>query len=59
MRRDLMQRAKNTDAARQPRPGGSWLMGMMIGGAIITMATGAAMVGATLAIRSTGMNGGA
>jgi len=53
-----MQRAKNTEAGRQPKPAGSWLAGMMIGGAIISMATGAAMLGATAAIRDIGLKGG-
>ncbi len=59
MQRSMMQRAKNTDTSRPPRPGGSWLLGLMIGGAIMTMATGAAAVGAGMAIRDAGMKGGA
>jgi len=57
MQRSVVQRAKNTDAPRQPKPGGSWLVGMMIGSAIMTIATGAAMVGATMAIRDGGTKG--
>mgnify|MGYP007037492923 CR=1 FL=1 len=52
-------RAKNSDTGRSPKPiSGSWMVGMMIGSAIISMATGAAMVGATLAIRDSGLKGG-
>lgn len=54
-----MQRAKSSDTGRPPRPAGSWLAGMMIGSAIMTLATGAAVVGAGLAIRDAGMKGGA
>lgn len=54
-----MQRTKNSDTGRPPKPAaGSWMIGMMIGGAIMSMATGAAMIGATLAIRDTGTKGG-
>jgi hypothetical protein len=49
-----MQRSKDTNTGRQPKPTGSWLAGMLIGSAIITMATGAAMIGATMAIRDSG-----
>jgi len=52
-----MLRLKNADSDRRPPPAGSWLAGMMIGGAIMTMATGAAMIGATLAIRDAGTKG--
>jgi hypothetical protein len=51
---ELMYRMKTTDTDRRPTPTGSWLAGMVIGGTIMTMAAGAAMVGATMAIRDAG-----
>lgn len=45
-----MQRLKTTAPGPTPRPGGNWLAGMMIGSAIMTMATQAMLVGATSAI---------
>ena len=46
-----MQRLKNTGNTPMPRPGGSWLAGMMIGTAIITMATQAMVLGAGAALQ--------
>jgi hypothetical protein len=57
-----MHRSKNPDPPRSPAPGGSgrtpyldgsWLAGAMIGATIMTLATGAIMLGTSLA-----MNGG-
>jgi hypothetical protein len=49
-----MQRMKNTESpGRPPRSGGNWLLGMVIGSAIMTMATQAMLFGATAAISST------
>lgn len=45
-----MQRLKNTGNPPQPRPGGSWLAGMLIGTAIMTLATQAMVLGASAAI---------
>ncbi len=42
----VMQRLKNTGKPQPPRPGGSWLAGMMIGTAIMTLATQAMVLGA-------------
>jgi hypothetical protein len=46
-----MQRLKNTGNRPGPLPGGSWLAGIMIGAAIITMATQAMVLGAGAAIQ--------
>ncbi len=53
-----MQRAKNADQDRPPKPTGSWLAGMMIGGAIMSMATGAMMMGVSVAVRDASLKGG-
>ncbi len=53
-----MKRSKNTDSGRPPKPVGSWLAGMVIGTAIMSMATGAAMLGVSLAIRDSSVKGG-
>jgi hypothetical protein len=45
-----MQRRKSTSDPPPPRPGGSWLAGMMIGTAIMTMAAQAMVLGAGAAI---------
>jgi hypothetical protein len=45
-----MQRMKNTGSPPAPRPVGSWLAGMVIGSAIMTMATQAIVLGASKAI---------
>ncbi|MDB5398034.1 MAG: hypothetical protein QOD93_7428 [Acetobacteraceae bacterium] len=47
-----MQRLKSTGSPPMPRPGGSWLAGMMIGTAIMTLATQAMMLGAGAAIKN-------
>jgi hypothetical protein len=48
-----MQRMKNTGSpGRPPRPAGNWLAGMVIGSAIMTIATQAMLFGATAAINS-------
>ena len=52
-----MHRSKNTDGRRQPKPAGNLLAGMMIGTTIMTMATTAAMLGATLALQDAGTKG--
>jgi hypothetical protein len=52
-----MQRSKNADKDRPPKPAGSWLAGMMIGGAIMSMATGAMMMGASIAVRDASFKG--
>jgi len=46
-----MQRLKNTGNQPAPRPSGSWLAGMIIGTAIMTMATQAMVLGAGAAIQ--------
>ena len=46
-----MQRMKNTGGWQPPRPGGNWLAGMVIGSAILTMATHAMVLGASAAIK--------
>jgi hypothetical protein len=52
-----MQRSKNTDGGRKPQPVGNLLAGMMIGSAIMTMATGAAMLGATWGVTEASLKG--
>jgi hypothetical protein len=52
-----MARAKTPESGPGPRPGSSWLAGMMIGSAILTLATGAMMVGAGIAVRDVGLKG--
>lgn len=48
-----MQRMKNTGLpGRPPRPTSNWLAGMVIGSAIMTMATQAMLFGASAAINS-------
>jgi hypothetical protein len=46
-----MQRLKNTGTNPTPRPIGNWLVGAMIGAAIMTMATQAMLLGAGAAIK--------
>lgn len=46
-----MQRFKNTGTPPPSRPGGSWIAGMMIGTAIMTIATQAMVLGAGAAIQ--------
>ena len=53
----MMARAKTPESGPGPRPGSSWLAGMMIGSAILTLATGAMMVGAGIAVRDVGLKG--
>jgi hypothetical protein len=45
-----MERRKDTGPSLPPRPNGSWLAGMVIGTAIVTMATQAMLLGAGSAI---------
>jgi hypothetical protein len=52
-----MQRLKNT-ASNPPRPAGNWLAGVMIGAAIMTMATQAMVLGAGAAIKDATLKGG-
>jgi hypothetical protein len=47
-----MQRLKNTEPGRPSHPGANWLVGMVIGSAIMTMATQAMLAGATAAINN-------
>ncbi len=47
-----MRRMKNTEPSPVPRPGANWLAGMVIGSAIMTMATQAMLVGATTALKN-------
>ncbi len=53
-----MRRAKAMEGGRQPNPGGAWLAGAMIGAAIMAMATGAMVLGASLAAKDAGVKGG-
>lgn len=53
-----MERLKNTGIPPPPRPGGSWLAGMVIGTAIMTMATHAMVWGAGAAIKDATLTGG-
>lgn len=53
-----MSRHKNTASVPPPRPGGNWLAGLMIGTAIMTMATHAMVLGAGAAIRDASSKGG-
>jgi hypothetical protein len=52
-----MQRLKNTGKPPPPPPGGSWLAGMMIGAAIMTIATQAMVLGAGAAIQNATFKG--
>jgi hypothetical protein len=55
----IMQRLKVTGGTPPPpRPGGNWLAGMVIGSAIMTMATQAMLIGATAAINHVPLKGG-
>ncbi len=47
-----MHRFKTTSNHPLPRPGGSWLAGMMIGTVIMTMATQAIVLGAGAALQN-------
>jgi hypothetical protein len=53
-----MQRMKVGEGTPPQRPGGSWLAGMVIGSAIMTMATQAMLMGTTAAIRDSTLKGG-
>ncbi|HEY0182863.1 MAG TPA: hypothetical protein VGC09_08660 [Rhodopila sp.] len=46
-----MHRLKNTGIPRPPRPDGSWLAGILIGTAIMTIATQAIVFGAGAAVQ--------
>jgi hypothetical protein len=52
-----LARHKNTGGVPTPRPAGDWLVGMMIGAAIMTMATQAIVLGAGAAIQETTLKG--
>ncbi len=52
-----MARSKQPDNGPRPRPGGSWLAGLMIGSAIFTLATSAMVLGAGLAVRDSSLKG--
>jgi hypothetical protein len=53
-----MQRMKVGEGSPPQRPGGNWLAGMVIGSAIMTMATQAMLIGTTAAIRDSTLKGG-
>jgi hypothetical protein len=53
-----MQRLKATEPGPPPRPQGNWLAGMMIGSAIMGMATQAMLFGATAALKNVTLKGG-
>jgi hypothetical protein len=53
-----MQRLKSTEPGPAPRPQGNWLAGMMIGSAIMGMATQAVLFGATAALKNVTLKGG-
>ena len=54
-----MQRLKVTGGTPPPpRPGSNWLAGMVIGSAIMTMATQAMLIGATAAINHVPLKSG-
>ncbi len=53
-----MLRQKATEPGPAPRPQGNWLVGMMIGSAIMGMATQAMLVGATNALKNVTLKGG-
>ncbi len=53
-----MQRLKTPEPGPPPRHGGNWLAGVMIGSAIMTMATQAMLVGAATALNSVTLKGG-
>jgi hypothetical protein len=53
-----MQRMKVGDGAPPQRPAGNWLAGMVIGSAIMTMATQAVLIGTAAAIRDSTLKGG-
>ena len=46
-----MPRQKNTGNVPMPHPTGSWIAGAIIGGTILTIATGAVMLGVGVAIQ--------
>jgi hypothetical protein len=53
-----MRRSKNTGGGRKPVLGGSWLAGVVIGTAIMTMASSAMALGAAIAFNQPGPKGG-
>jgi hypothetical protein len=53
-----MPRQKASDNLPTPQPTGSWVAGAIIGGAILTMATSAVVLGAGAAIQGATLNGG-
>jgi hypothetical protein len=56
-REHAMRRLKTTGNSPPSRPGGSWLAGMVIGAAIMTMAAQAMMLGAGAAIKDATLKG--
>ncbi|HEY1411369.1 MAG TPA: hypothetical protein VGF36_04470 [Rhodopila sp.] len=52
-----MHRLRNTGNGPGPRTGGNWLAGMVIGSAIITMATQAVLLGVGAAIKDATLKG--
>lgn len=55
----MMKRLKQTSGAppAPPHSGNNWLAGMVIGSAIMTMATQAMVIGASAAIRDAALKG--
>jgi hypothetical protein len=53
-----MQRLKATESGPTPRPQGNWLAGMVIGSAIMGMATQAMLFGATAALKNVTLKDG-
>ncbi len=52
-----MLRSKNLENGARPQPAGSWLAGLIIGSTIFSLATGAMVLGAGMAIRNGGKSG--
>ena len=59
-----MQRSKSSEPGSGsgpvpgPKPGASWIVGLVIGSTIMSMATGAAVLGASMAMRDYGLKRG-
>jgi len=52
-----MRRREMSQKEPTPGRGGSWLAGLVIGSAIMTMATGAMVMGAGAALKQAGVKG--
>lgn len=48
----MMRRLRSSGSSPTPRPGVSWFAGVLIGSAIVTMATGAVMLGVGTAVQA-------